>query len=64
MNDDKLLDQYIAEEFSDCKPWMTDEQRKAISETMGFAIYRLHKAVDEFKAEIKAEFPWIFGDSK
>lgn len=64
MNDDKLLDQYIDEQFSDCKPWMTDEQRKAVSETMGFAFYRLHKAADEFKATIKAEFPWIFGDPK
>lgn len=64
MNDDKLLDQYIDEKFSDCKPWMTDEQRKAISETTGFAIYRLHIAVDEFKTAIKADFPWIFGDPK
>ena len=64
MNDDKLLDQYIDEEYSDCKPWMTDEQRKAISETIGFALYRLRNAVDEFKSEIKSDFPWLFGEPK
>jgi len=64
MTDEKLLDQYIDKEYSDLKPWMTDEQRKAISETTGFALYRLSKAVDEFKSVIKAEFPWFLGDPK
>ena len=64
MNNDKLLDQYIDERFSDCKTWLTDEQRKAISETSGFAFYCLHDAVEQFKLSIKAEFSWLFGEPK
>ena len=60
MKDDRLLDQYIDEAYSDCKPWMDDEQRKSISETTGFALYCLRIAVDDFKSKIKADFPWLF----
>ena len=62
MTEKEMLDKYIDEAYSDCKPWMTEEQRKAISETIGFAVYRLRIAGNEFKSVIKAEFPWIFGD--
>ncbi len=62
MTEKEMLDKYIDEKYNDCKPWLTAEQRKAISETTGFALYRLRIAADEFKSAIKAEFSWIFGD--
>lgn len=64
MNNDRLLDQYIDEEYSDCKPCMTDEQRKSISETTGFALFCLRNAVDEFKSTVKSNFLRLFGDPK
>mgnify|MGYP003291521324 CR=1 FL=1 len=58
--DEKLLDKYIDENFSDCKP-LTKEDGKAVSETFGFASFCLNAACKEFTASIKAEFPWLFG---
>lgn len=58
--DEKLLDKYIDENFSDCKP-LSEKDRKAVSETFGFAVFCLNAAGKELAAAIKAEFPWLFG---
>ena len=54
----KLLDEYIDERFSDCKPWLTAEQRKAISDTAGFQYYLLQAAWDRLKRELRKTFPF------
>ena len=59
--DEKLLDKYIDEKFSDCKP-LTKEDRKAVSETFGFASFCLNAACKELAVAIKKEFPRIFGE--
>ena len=58
--DEKLLDKYSDENLSDCKP-LSEKDRKAVSETFGFAGFCLDAAWKEFTAAIKADFPWLFG---
>ena len=55
MNDEKLLDQYIDENYSNLKPWIADEERKYISKTLGFSLYRANREWEEMIASFKTE---------
>ena len=57
VDEEKLLDEYINEKFSDCKPWLTEEQRKAIAETAGFQYFLLQAAWNRLKREMRKTFP-------
>ena len=58
MTEKELLDKYIDEKYSDCKPWLTEEQRKAIADTFEFRVYCLHATWAELKKEMRKIFPF------
>lgn len=57
MSEKELLDKFIDEEYSDCKP-VTEEQRKLIANTFGFQRYMLLNAWEDLKNEMKKIFPF------
>ena len=57
MDKNKLLEEYIELEFSDCMP-LDDDQKKYIADTYGFQGYCLGVAWEDFKAEIRKIFPF------
>lgn len=57
MDENKLLEEYIEQEFSDCKP-LDDDMKKLIADTIGFRGYCLGVAWEAFKAEIMKTFPF------
>lgn len=61
MNRGKLLVEYIALEFPECDK--TDELLKSVSDSLGFSVYCLAMALEDFKSEIRKLFPFclLFG---
>ena len=61
MNRDKLLSEYIAREFPECDN--TVELMKNVSDSLGFSVYCLAMALEDFKSEVRKLFPFclLFG---
>lgn len=57
MDENKLLEEYIEQEFGDCKP-LDDDMKKIIADSIEFQRYCLGVAWGTFKAEIKKVFPF------
>ena len=57
LDENKLLEEYIEQEFSDCKP-IDDDMKKIIADSIGFNRYCLGVAWDACKAELKKIFPF------